>query len=101
MTDVKVTITEIDNEAWRDQEFPEFDETTCDVRWACAGQPIGGYLTIDRETDQDVPTFRIYYELTTEYNGTETVERSCEDCFGYISQFAPAIVAFNAPPERQ
>jgi len=100
MTDVKVTVVEVDNTEWAARGYPGFDEQRCTLGLACGTVPIGGYLHAYKSSE-DRDAFTIYYEITSEFlTGKPDVDRWCEDCFGYIGQIAPAIVAFNTPPER-
>lgn len=95
MTDVKVTVTEVDNTEWAARGFPGFDEWHCTVGLACGSTPIGGYLRAYKSSE-DREAFTIYYEIVSEFpNGEPDIDRWCEDCMGYISQIAPAIVAFG------
>jgi hypothetical protein len=97
MTDTTVTITEIDNEAWATQDYPGFDDWSCGAAIACGEQAIGGYLEEDPSSGGDRPTFRTYWEITTTYpNTAPDVLRVCEDDLIYLTDIAPALVAFTA-----
>jgi len=100
VTDVKVTVTEVDNAEWNARGGPGFDEWQCTLALGCGGASIGGYLRAYKSS-KDREAFTIYYEIVSEYpNGEPDIDRWCEDCFGYIGQIAPAIVAFSTPTER-
>jgi len=101
MTDVKVTVVEVDAEGWADADTIGYDDAACEAELVCGGVPIGGYLRIDRDTDMDVPAYRNYWLIRIDRDGhMPDIVRSCEDCFSLLSEIAPAIVAFNTPPER-
>lgn len=63
-----------------------FDSTTCEVGICCGEHrtAIGGYLTVDPETDGDRPTWSAFCAIRGVGETDEQAVLCCEDCAGWL-----------------
>jgi hypothetical protein len=94
----EVTITEITGSIEFERGF-EYGEGELICQGPGCTATIGYHLAIDYETDMDRGAFTPYWEIRTAYPGLQPpvdIMRLCEDDWAYLTDIAPAVIAYAA-----